>query len=90
MSSRRRTRRPTAEPLPADVLTVGDLTRRIRACLEDAFDHVTVVGELSNVARPRSGHVYFTLKDDSSQVRCALFRSAARGLAFEPEDGLAS
>ena len=88
MSSRRRTRRPTAEPLPADVLTVGDLTRRIRACLEDAFDHVTVVGELSNVARPRSGHVYLTLKDADAQLAAVIWRSTAARLRFDLEDGM--
>jgi exodeoxyribonuclease VII large subunit len=56
--------------------------------LEDRVGRVWVAGEISNLHRAGSGHVYFTLKDERGQVRAALFRSAARRLAFEPENGL--
>ena len=62
--------------------------RGVRALLEDRVGRVWVVGEVSNLARPASGHVYFTLKDDTGQIRAALFRNQARRLAFEPEDGI--
>ena len=61
------------------VLTVSDLTRRIRRSLEDEFDHVSVVGEVSNLRRPASGHVYLTLKDAEAQV--AARRRELGGLA---------
>jgi exodeoxyribonuclease VII large subunit len=80
---------PRADLLPEDALTVGDLTRRIRACLEEAFDAVTVVGELSNVRCPASGHVYLTLKDADAQIAAVLWRSTAMRLRFDLEDGLA-
>ncbi|MDH5751151.1 MAG: exodeoxyribonuclease VII large subunit [Deltaproteobacteria bacterium] len=76
------------DPGGPDVLTVGQLTRRIRGLLEEGLAHVAVEGELSNVKQAASGHVYFNLKDDSAQVRCVMFRAAAAGLRFEMEDGL--
>jgi exodeoxyribonuclease VII large subunit len=60
----------------------------LRALLEERVGRVWVVGEISNLRRPGSGHVYFTLKDERGQLRAALFRGAARRLAFEPEEGL--
>jgi exodeoxyribonuclease VII large subunit len=70
------------------IYSVGEVLAGLRALLEERIGRVWVVGELSNLHRARSGHLYFTLKDDSGQLRAALFRSAARRLAFEPEDGL--
>lgn len=70
------------------ILTVTELTRKIRKCLENQFSNVNVVGEISNLRRPASGHIYFTLKDDSSQLRIVMFRGMQRGLRFEIEDGL--
>ncbi len=70
------------------IYSVGELLAGLRMLLEERVGRVWVVGELSNLHRARSGHLYFTLKDDSGQVRAALFRNAARRLAFEPEDGL--
>ncbi|MEE9608302.1 MAG: exodeoxyribonuclease VII large subunit [Myxococcota bacterium] len=60
----------------------------LRALLEDRVGRVWVVGEVSNLHRASSGHLYFTLVDDGAQLRAALFRGTARRLAFEPEDGL--
>lgn len=70
------------------VLTVSQLTTRIRQKLESAYPTVWVEGELSNVRPWRTGHVYFTLKDGNAQIRGVMFRSAAQTLRFEPEDGL--
>jgi exodeoxyribonuclease VII large subunit len=71
------------------VLGVGELMAGLRGLLEDSIGRVWVAGEISNLRQPGSGHRYFTLKDDDGQLRCALFRGAARRLPFEPEDGMA-
>jgi exodeoxyribonuclease VII large subunit len=69
------------------VLTVTDLTVRLRDLIESRFYEVWVQGELSN-CRPWNGHLYFTLKDPSSQIRGFMFRSARKYLKFKPADGL--
>jgi len=74
---------------PAEIFTPSGLNRLVRDLLEDALPMgVWIEGELSNVARPASGHVYFTLKDANAQVRCAMFRTAASRLRFRPVDGM--
>jgi len=70
------------------VLTVSELTARIKGQLEERFPAVWVEGEISNLRAPSSGHAYFTLKDDLAQLRCVLFRSRGRRVRFELEDGL--
>jgi exodeoxyribonuclease VII large subunit len=70
------------------VFSVGELVSELKSLLEDEFGRVWVVGEISNLRRARSGHSYFTLKDDEAQIRAALFRGVAQRLAFDPEDGL--
>jgi exodeoxyribonuclease VII large subunit len=70
------------------IYSIGEVLAGLRMLLEERIGRVWVVGELSNLHRARSGHLYFTLKDDAGQLRAALFRNAARRLAFEPEDGL--
>lgn len=75
-------------PVEVPVYSVGDLVGGLRALLEQRVGRVWVVGEVSNLRRPGSGHLYFTLKDDVGQIRAALFRATARRLPFEPEDGL--
>ena len=70
------------------VCTVGELAMRIKAQLEDQFPAVWVEGEISNLRIPSSGHAYFTLKDDTAQLRCVLFRGRGRRVAFQPEDGM--
>ncbi len=73
---------------PADTpLSVSDLNRRARQLLEQGIGEVWVEGELSGVSRPASGHLYFTLKDSSAQLRCALFRQRARFVAAPMRDG---
>jgi exodeoxyribonuclease VII large subunit len=70
------------------VLSVSELTREIKDILEDKFPDVWVEGEISNLRIPPSGHVYFTLKDDTSQIRAVLFKMQARPLRFAVKDGL--
>ncbi len=78
---------PGARPL-RDVYSVSRLNREARALLEGGFPPVWVEGELSNLSRPASGHIYFSLKDADAQVRCAMFRSRNRHLGFEPKEGM--
>ena len=82
--------RPSAavDPFARDVYTVTRLNSDARVLLEETFSTVWIEGEVSNLARPRSGHMYFTLKDAQCQVRCAMFRMHNRGLSFPPEDGM--
>lgn len=68
-------------------LTVSQLTQRIKQSLETEFGSVWVVGELSDVARPQSGHIYLTLKDEGAQIRGVIWRSVASRLAFDLQDG---
>ncbi|SDS32324.1 exodeoxyribonuclease VII large subunit [Halopseudomonas sabulinigri] len=71
-----------------DVLSVSQLNARARQLLEDVFPRIWVEGELSNLARPSSGHLYFSLKDDRAQIRCACFRQHAARLKLALKDGL--
>ena len=73
--------------LMRDVYTVSRLNLEVRALLDSSFPPLWVEGELSNLARPRSGHMYFTLRDENCQVRCAMFRMHNRNLDFDPENG---
>ena len=70
------------------LLGVGQLLRGLQGLFEQRVGNVFVVGEISNLHEARSGHAYFTLKDDEGQIRCALFRGAARSVRFELEEGL--
>jgi len=70
------------------VWTVSQLTARIRDLLESDFDDIWIEGEISNVRPSQAGHLYFTLKDERAQIRCACFRDKLRGIKFRPEDGL--
>ncbi len=74
--------------LDREVLTVSQLNQRARSLLEDVFPQIWVEGELSNIAKPTSGHVYFTLKDPNAQVRCAMFRQQASRASELLRDGL--
>jgi exodeoxyribonuclease VII large subunit len=75
--------------LDREVLSVSQLNSRARLLLEDVFSGIWVEGEISNLAKPASGHVYFTLKDSQAQVRCALFRQNAAKVRQALRDGLA-
>jgi exodeoxyribonuclease VII large subunit len=70
-----------------DIYSVSRLAREARAVLEGSFPLLWVEGELSNVAQPASGHIYFSLKDEAAQVRCAMFRPRRLLLGFRPANG---
>jgi exodeoxyribonuclease VII large subunit len=74
---------------PRRVLSVGELNSAIRTLLDSQFQDVWVAGEVSGVKLATSGHYYFTLKDQQSQLRCVCFRNSARYLRFKPQDGIA-
>ncbi len=78
---------PAGDDAARDVYTVTELNLSARALLEENFPRVWVEGEISNLARPRSGHIYFSLKDDRCQLRCAMFRMHNRRVDFTPENG---
>lgn len=69
-------------------LSVGALNRLARTLLERGLPLLRVVGEVSNLARPASGHLYFTLKDDTAQVRCTMWRNRAQALPFRLDNGM--
>ncbi len=79
---------PQPVPQAPAVLTVSELNEVIRNRLETGIDALWVTGELSNVRFPPSGHVYFTLKDQQSQISAVLFRRHAESLRFRLEDGM--
>jgi exodeoxyribonuclease VII large subunit len=70
------------------IQTVSELTQSIRGVLEVSFPFVTVAGEISNLRCPHSGHLYFTLKDTTAQIKSVLFKPQQRYLACTPEDGM--
>ncbi len=82
-------RRPVAGGVapPAGAISVGELTRVVASLLGDAFPRVAVRGQVSNLRRQSSGHLYFTLKDAEAQLACAMWRSSAERLRFRPDDG---
>ena len=79
---------PSDDTTPRHILTPSSLNRLVRDLLGDVFPQVWIEGELSNVAKPASGHLYFTLKDSGAQVRCAMFKPKTAALRFRPVDGM--
>ncbi|MGC3980637.1 MAG: exodeoxyribonuclease VII large subunit [Steroidobacteraceae bacterium] len=83
---------PAAPSKPAqddrDIYTPGRLNREARMLLERGFGSLWLEGELSNLSRPSSGHWYFSLKDDSAQLRSAMFRQRNMLVNFAPKDGM--
>ncbi len=69
------------------VWTVTQVNRAVRTLLEDTIESLWITGEVANWTRARSGHCYFTLKDEQAQLRCAMFKSEADKLPVDPEDG---
>jgi len=69
------------------IYSISELTRKVKIHLEGEFFDVWVVGEISNFKQPSSGHLYFTLKDQRSQLPAVMFRSARRNIRFQPKDG---
>ncbi|MFC1539120.1 exodeoxyribonuclease VII large subunit [Candidatus Latescibacterota bacterium] len=70
-------------------LKVSELTRLLKRLIEENIPVVSVVGELSNYVHHSSGHLYFTLKDESSQIKCVMFKWQAVNIDFNPEEGMA-
>jgi len=71
-----------------DIYSVSRLNQEARLLLEQGFPRIWLEGELSNVSRPSSGHLYFTLKDARAQIRAAMFRSRNQAIRFRPKEGL--
>lgn len=78
----------TAAGSVRQVLTVSELTSLVRTSIESAFPDLWLEGEISNLRMPGSGHVYCTLKDESSQIRAVLFRSSALRVRFTLQEGM--
>ena len=70
-----------------EIISVGELNQQAKRLLENQFRGVSVLGEISNIARPSSGHIYFTLKDEDGAIRCAMFRNQNARLNFDPKNG---
>ena len=82
-------RADAVKPLPRRrVLSVSQITAAIRSTIESQFCDVWVEGEISNCRTWHTGHIYFTLKDETAQIRAVMFRAASHYLRFKPEDGL--
>ncbi|MGY3264292.1 exodeoxyribonuclease VII large subunit [Lysobacter sp. HA35] len=77
-----------AAPAPRDVFTPSQLNTLARDMLETTFGSVWIEGELGNVSKPASGHLYFTIKDARAQIRCAMFKPKSSWLKFQPREGL--
>lgn len=75
--------------LAPEPLTVSQLTACLKGVIEESFPTVWVEGEISNLARPRSGHLYMTLKDSGAQIRAVMWASTAARLPFELQEGQA-
>ena len=80
----------SADPRPGRrrALTVSELTDRVQGVVETEFFDVWVEGEISNLKRATSGHIYFSLKDEDAQIAATVWKSDARRLRFRPEDGM--
>lgn len=74
-------------PDPSTVLSISELNRLARQSLEKAFPLLWVAGEISNLTRAASGHLYFSLKDENAQARCVMFRGRAQSLPWRLENG---
>jgi len=74
--------------LNRNIYTVSELTKKIKALLEEKYPFIWINGEISNFKVPASGHYYFTLKDDAAQISAVMFRGQNKRLEFMPEDGM--
>ena len=87
-----KTNKESLECLPEEIndkfCTVSEITREIRTSLEHKFSNIGVLGEISNVRKPSSGHIYLTLKDKNSQLQAVVFRNSASRIKFELKDGM--
>jgi exodeoxyribonuclease VII large subunit len=71
-----------------NIYTPSELNHEARLHLEAGFGRIWIEGEISNLSKPSSGHIYFSLKDEKAQISCAMFRSNSYGLGFSPENGM--
>ena len=83
-----KTRSNNTLPTPEDIYTITRLNHEVRQLMEEVFPVIWAEGEISNLAKPASGHFYFTLKDDNAQVRCAFFKNRHTNLSFDLDNGL--
>ncbi|MBT6628360.1 MAG: exodeoxyribonuclease VII large subunit, partial [Gemmatimonadetes bacterium] len=72
---------------PPGPLSVSDITARIKGTLEETLPYCWILGEVSDLSRPGSGHCYLTLRDRNSQLSCVMFRFYAQQLQFIPQVG---
>jgi len=70
-----------------EIISVGELNRSAKYLLERNFNNVSVMGEISNLSTPSSGHIYFTLKDEEGAIKCAMFKNRNINLNFRPQNG---
>jgi exodeoxyribonuclease VII large subunit len=75
-------------PEGVKILSIGELTRAVKGLVEEGFSAVWVEGEISNLSRPSSGHIYLTLKDAEAQLRTVIWRGVALRLRFDPREGM--
>ena len=73
--------------LEQKILKVSELNSLVRSILEEGFNHVLIEGEISNLIEPNSGHIYFSLKDETAQVRAVMFKYSKSFLKFSPKNG---
>ena len=74
--------------LNKSTISVSELTSQLKKIIESNFSNIWVQGEISNFKHHSSGHMYFTLKDKSAELRCVMFRGYNQGIHFKPEDGM--
>jgi exodeoxyribonuclease VII large subunit len=79
---------PDNREITREIYTISQLNQLAKSLLENAFPLIWVSGEISNLSQPSSGHMYFTLKDETAQVRCAMFRFRNSLLSFAPKNGM--
>jgi exodeoxyribonuclease VII large subunit len=83
-----RTRKPVEEPPTREPLSVTDLTHRVKELIEFNFRDIEVVGQVSNLTQPRSGHIYLTLKDENAQLPAVIWKSSVSKFRFKIKDGM--
>ena len=78
----------TAMSQSRSVLSVSEITAQIKGQIESQFSSIWIQGEISNFKHHSSGHMYFTVKDDSAELRCVMFRGYNQMIHFKPENGM--